>query len=558
MPKLNTTTTKLSKQEMKAQYKKCAMDPLYFLNNYTYVQHPTRGKVPFKLYPFQEDTIKNFIKHSWNIIVKSRQLGISTLCAGYALWLMTFNRDKSILVIANKQDVAKNVIRKVRVMYQFLPAFLQQPIVTDNKQSLFFANDSFIKAQSANPNAGVSEALSLLIIDEAAVLSEALFQSIFTAASPTLSTGGDFIVLSTPRGVGGKFHQLWIQAQQGSSKFNPISLPWQVHPERDQAFRDQQTIEMGDKKARQQFDCDFASSGDTVIIKEILQKIQNTTIIQPIQKLHNNEVWIWKMPQYDKSYIISADVARGDGADFSAFQIICVQDDEQVGQYKGKIATDQYGQLLIRFAKMYNNAFLIVENANIGWAVLQQIFKQKYIHVYYHKKDYKYIDLELEAKMQSAYRSPNTQRDIPGFVTSSKTRPLIIQKMVLLLQNGEFIIHSKRLLNQLWTFVWTHGKPEAMRGYNDDLVMALAIGLWVRSTSYIVRAEAKKFTQQRLSMIDSGLNKYRQSGEKLPTSGFNNGRSSQAQTLQNYQIGNETINILDFYFGHLKHNKDKT
>ena len=548
----------LSKQEMKLQYKKCAMDPLYFLNNYTFVQHPTRGKVPFKLYPFQEDTIKQFIQHSWNIIVKSRQLGISTLCAGYALWLMTFNRDKSILVIANKQDVAKNVIRKVRVMYQYLPTFLQQTIVTDNKQSIFFANDSFIKAQSANPNAGVSEALSLLIIDEAAVLSEALFSQIWAASAPTLSTGGDCIILSTPRGVGGKFHKLWIQAQQGSSKFNPISLPWQVHPERDQAFRDQQTIEMGDKKARQQFDCDFASSGDTVIIKQVLQKISNTTIIQPIQKLYNNEVWIWAMPQFEKTYIISADVARGDGADFSGFEIICVQDNEQVGQYKGKIATDEYGRLLIRFAKMYNNAFLIVENANIGWAVLQQIFRQGYANVYYHKKDYKYVDLELESKMQSAYKPSSKQRDIPGFVTSSRTRPLIIQKMVTLLQNGQFVIHSKRLMNQLWTFVWTHGKPEAMRGYNDDLVMAFAIGLWVRMTSYIIRMEAKKFTHQRLSMIDSGVNRHIQSGEKMPASGFYNSRHINQESPHLYKVGNETINILDFYFGHLKNNKDKT
>ena len=532
---------------MKAQYKKCAMDPIYFLKTYTYVQHPTRGKVQFKLYPFQQQTILQFIKHSWNIIVKSRQLGISTVCAGYALWLMTFNRDKSILVIANKQDVAKNLIRKVRLMYTHLPPFLQQTLITDNKQSLFFANDSFIKAESANPNAGVSQALSLLIIDEAAVLQQTLFQQIFTAASPTLSTGGDFIILSTPRGVGGLFHQLWVQSEQGTNRFNPIKLPWQVHPQRDQAFRDAQTLQMGQKKAKQQYDCDFSSSGDNVIPKQVLERIQTSTIIDPIQKLHNDELWLFKLPEGNKSYILSADVARGDGADFSAFHVICVDDSEQVAEYKGKITTSQYGNLIIRIGKMYNEAYVIVENATIGWAVVQQLINQRYHNLYYHKKDYKYIDIELQSRQQ-VNKTRDRQKDIPGFITSGKTRPLIIQKTSLSLQNNEIIIHSKRLLNQWWTFVWQHGKPEAMRGYNDDLVMSFCIGIWVLGTSYIVKKYSIKFNKQRLSLINSGLNKHRQLNQDTAASGFFNARTAQ-NNQTNIEIGKgQRLDLIDFYF----------
>lgn len=546
MAGLNTTT--FTKQQMKQQYKKCAMDPLYFLKTYTYVQHPTRGKVQFKLYPFQQTTILEFIKHSWNIIVKSRQLGISTVCAGYALWLMTFNKDKSVLVIANKQDVAKNLIRKVRLMYTHLPPFLQQPLLIDNKQSLFFANDSFIKAESANPNAGVSQALSLLIIDQAAVLQESLFQQIFTAASPTLSTGGDFIVLSTPRGVGGLFHQLWVQAVQGTNRFNPIKLPWQVHPQRDQAFRDSQTLQMGQKKAKQEFDCDFSSSGDNVIPKEVLERIQATDIMDPIQKMHHDELWLFKLPEGGKSYILSADVARGDGADFSAFHVISIDDYEQVAQFKGKISTTQYGQLIIRIGKMFNDAFVVVENATIGWAVIQHLITHRYKNLYYHKKDYKYIDIQLESKQQSS-KQRDRQKDIPGFITSGHTRPIIINKTALSLQHTEMLIHSKRLLNQLWTFVWQHGKPQAMRGYNDDLVMSICIGVWVLNTSYIVKKYSIRFNKERLSLIDSGLNRQRAANQKQPASGFFNARTIQTQQTKVFVGNNEQIDLVDFYFG---------
>lgn len=536
----------LTKEQIKQEYKRCARNPIYFLKKYAYIQHPKRGKVKFDLYPFQQDTILEFIKHSWNIIVKSRQLGISTLCAGYALWLMTFNKDKSILVIANKQDVAKNLIRKVRQMYELLPPFLQEPLVTDNKQSLFFANDSFIKAESANPNAGVSEALSLLIIDEAAVLSQSLFQQIFTAAAPTLSTGGDFIVLSTPRGVGGLFHKLWIQALQGRNRFNPIKLPWDVHPDRDQQFRDKQTKEMGDKKSRQEYDCDFASSGDGAIPSETLQKIQREYIKQPLEKLHNNEIWIWQMPDFTKSYILSADVARGDGKDFSAFQLICVDDSEQVAEFKGTIGTTQFGQLLVRYAKMYNNAFLIIENANVGWAVIQTVINLKYNNLYYHKKDYKYVDLQLQSKIVRN-AAQEKQKDIPGFTTSWTSRPVIIQNMSVLLENGNIIIHSQRLLNQLWTFIWVNRKIQAMRGYNDDLVMAFAIAVWVRYTTYIIKKQSIKYAKQKLALMNSGLNVNKDlSPEK--SSGFYNARSISQKQDHIIEVNGQNINLLDFYF----------
>ena len=175
------------KEVIKKEYQKCAKDPIYFLKKYCVVQHPMKGKVPFHLYEYQEKSLKTFEEHRFNIILKARQLGLSTLTAGYSLWMMTFRQDKNILVIATKQDTAKNLVTKVRVMHANLPSWLKQKCTEDNKLSLRYNNGSQIKAVSSGEDSGRSEALSLLILDEAAFIDK--IEPIWAAASQTLSTG---------------------------------------------------------------------------------------------------------------------------------------------------------------------------------------------------------------------------------------------------------------------------------------------------------------------------------------------------------------------------------
>ncbi len=157
---------------MKQEYIKCATDPVHFFRKYCYISHPVRGRVLFHLYPFQEDVLKAFREHDYSIINKSRQLGISTLCAGYALWIMLFNKDKTVLCIATKQETAKGMVEKVQFMYNNLPSWLKgnQKPVSDNKLSLKLANNSQIVATSAASDAGRSYAVSLLLVDEAAFI----------------------------------------------------------------------------------------------------------------------------------------------------------------------------------------------------------------------------------------------------------------------------------------------------------------------------------------------------------------------------------------------------
>ncbi len=238
------------KQLIKNEYLKCAQDPAYFMKNHCLIQHPQKGKIKFNLYDFQEKTLKDLINHRYNIVLKSRQLGLSTLSAGYSLWLMIFHKDKNILVIATKQEVAKNIITKIRVMYEELPSWLTIKCEEYNKLSLRFDNGSQIKAIPTGKTAGRSEALSLLILDEAAHIQAC--EEIWTAAQQTLATGGQCFALSTPNGIGNWFHQTYMDAEAGKNNFNFLRLPWQVHPERNQKWRDEQTKVLGDRMANQE------------------------------------------------------------------------------------------------------------------------------------------------------------------------------------------------------------------------------------------------------------------------------------------------------------------
>ena len=277
------TQKKTLKDIIKEEYQKCASDPIYFMKKYCKIQHPVRGTIPFHLYPFQENTLDDFSNHRYNIVLKSRQTGISTLTAGYSLWKMLFNNDFNVLVIATKQEVAKNLVTKVRIMNQHLPSWLKLTTIEDNKLSLRYSNGSLIKATSAAADAGRSEALSLLVFDEAAFIEK--IEDIWVSSQSTLSTGGSAIILSTPNGVGNFFHKTWTESEDGFNGFNRIKLHWSVHPERDQNWRDEQEKLLGKKGAAQECDCLWGES--IVTIRDTKTgKIHNIPLEELYRKLY--------------------------------------------------------------------------------------------------------------------------------------------------------------------------------------------------------------------------------------------------------------------------------
>ena len=485
------------KEAIKREYAKCATDPTYFLGKYGIIQHPVKGKVNFNLYDFQEKSLKSFMKHDYNIVLKARQLGLSTLTAGYALWMMTFQQDKNILVIATKQETAKNLVTKVRVMHANLPGWLKQPCVEDNKLSLRYKNGSQIKAVASSEESGRSEALSLLIIDEAAFIDK--IDTIWGAAQQTLATGGRALVISTPNGVGNFFHKTWIGAEDGTNDFNFIKLHWSVHPERGQEWRNEQDKLLGPSLAAQECDCDFITSGRGVVDGLLLEKMKESSVREPIEKRGiDSNYWIWQPPNYTKNYVVSADVSRGDGTDYSAFHIIDVETLEQVAEYKGKISTQDFGNMLVNVASEYNNALLVVENNNIGWAAIQQVIDREYPNLFYTSKDLQYVDVQHQ--ITNKYRSQERNM-VPGFSTTSKTRPLIVAKLEEMFREESVVVHSQRLIDELFVFIYNGNRAEALKGYNDDLVMSFAIALWVRDTALRLRSEGIELSKKAIQGI---------------------------------------------------------
>ena len=461
-----------NKQKQIKEIVRCGKDPTYFLNRYVKIQHPTKGLVKFNTYPFQDDCVKDFMDHRFNVILKSRQLGISTLTAAYAVWQAIFYKDKNVLVIATKLAVAMNFIKKVKVALKNVPPWLVLPdITTSNKQSVEFSNGSTIKAIPTSDDAGRSEALTLLIVDEAAFVRN--FDELWMGLYPTLSTGGRAIVLSTPNGVGGQYYDLYIKAKSGENEFNPIKLPWDVHPERDEEWFDHEARNLSKKQVAQELMCDFAASGDTYLSMDEIEYIR-TMVRSPLERWGPEMgVWVWKYALTEHDYVISADVARGDAADYSTFHVIDVNESEVVAEYKGKVPPDQFAILLSEAGKRYNNALMCPENNTYGYAVIMKLHELSYPNLYYKSQ---------KDKFASMYTNDSRIHKI-GFTTSGQSRNQILTKLEEVIRNKQVKLYSSRLYEELKTFVWSGTKAQAMKGKNDDLVIALAIGVWLYDTS---------------------------------------------------------------------------
>jgi hypothetical protein len=415
---------------------------------------------------------------------------------------MTFHKDKNILCIATKQETAKNMVTKVKFMYENLPSWLKINAAENNKLNLRLDNGSQIKATSASSDAGRSEAVSLLLIDEAAFIDN--IGEIWASAQQTLATGGGCIALSTPYGTGNWFHQTWTRAEAAENDFLPIKLPWYVHPERDDAWRKKQDELLGDPRmAAQECDCDFSTSGDIVFYNEYMEYYEKSFIKDPLERRGvDQNLWVWETPDYTRTYMVVADVSRGDGKDYSAFHVIDIENNVQVAEYKGQINTKDYGHLLVGIATEYNEAMLIIENANVGWATIQVALDRNYQNLYYSpKSDQPNVNSYFD-------KYQDHSRMVPGFTMSSRTRPMVIGKFQEYISDQGVTIQSKRLIEEMKTFIWRNGRPEAQSGYNDDLVMAFGIAMYIRDTALKFRQRGIDITKQALNNMGVNRTQY--------------------------------------------------
>lgn len=305
-----------------------------------------------------------------------------------------------------------------------------------------------------------------------------------------------FLGHQSPNGQGNLFHQKWVAAGEGK-EFYPIELPWYVHPDRDQAWRDQQTVLLGEKMAAQENDCDFLTSGNSVIDGTILDWYKETHVRDPIEKRgFDMNYWLWENPDYTKSYVVTVDVARGDGEDGSAILVMEIESMRQVAEWYGMIGTTELGNMAVAIATEWNDALLAIENVGVGWAVIQVALDRNYINLFYYYKDDPYLD---DKHLLHGYDLQDKSKMTPGIPTNTKTRPVMISKLEVSFRLKLVICRSSRSIGQLAVFIWKKGRPEAMDGFHDDLSMAWAMALWLRDTAIRLRQDGVELSK---AMID--------------------------------------------------------
>ena len=245
--------------------------------------------------------------------------------------------------------------------------------------------------------------------------------------------------------------------------------------------------------AGQECDCDFLSSGDTVFEPEDISFYEETYQKDPMEKRGvDGNLWIWEGVDYSKSYMVVADVARGDATDYSAFHIFDIENCVQVGEYKGKISPKDFGNVLVGIAAEYNDALLVIENANIGWATIEQVMEREYRNLYYSPTNNRDT---VESYMNKFERD----KLVPGFTMSAKSRPLVIAKAIEYIREHSVHVQSKRLMAEMRVFIWKNGKAQAQDRYNDDLIISFATALYVRDTALRLRQQGMDLARASLS-----------------------------------------------------------
>lgn len=498
---------------------KCAKDPLYFLNNYGYVFDAGQKKLSkMKCFTYQERCVKDFHKFQNNIVLKSRQTGLSVVTAGYVAWRLLFRYDEKILIIANKGDGAIRFLDTVKQFIDNTPDWLKPaPIEKKNQTELEFAkpHSSWVKAKASSPEAGRGESLTMLVLDETAFIKDD--EAIWMGAGMALSaTKGKCIMISTPNGTGNLYHKTWVGSVNGDNDFNGMKVHWTENPNSSQGlilkkdpggnevdwspwYEEQcRRLNYDSVKIAQELDLSFEGSKYLAIESALIEKYDKKIRDRKIKPnwfikydfLFKGEAkagsfvidetifHVWKRPEAGKKYIIGVDVARGDGLDYSTIQIIDVETLEQVAEFRDKIGVDLLPYIVDWVGRTYNEAYLVVEANSFGLSVgLDLRDKFHYRRLFFSKNTQ---DIHVRPY---DYKIPEGV-EIPGFQTTRRSRPLLIKAIIEHMREGNLIINSARLVAEMSTFIMKGDRPEAEGGFNDDLIFALGLALYIRDTEY--------------------------------------------------------------------------
>ena len=476
-PNLKKANTQIEfTQENIEEYLKCKDNPVYFAQNYVKIVTLDHGLQPFKTYDFQEKLINNFYKNRFNICKMPRQTGKSTTVISFLLHHVVFNDSVNIGILANKASTARELLSRLQIAYENLPKWMQQGILSWNKGSLELENGSKILAASTSASAVRGMSFNILFLDEFAFVPNHIADAFFASVYPTITSGKStkVIIVSTPHGMN-HFYRMWHDAENGSNDYIPTDVHWSEVPGRDEKWKKQTIKNTSEQQFKIEFECEFLGSVDTLIAPS---KLKTLIYDNPIQR--NAGLDVYEPPKKKHDYVMTVDVARGVGNDYSAFIIVDITEfpHRVVAKYRNNtIKPMLFPNVIWELARKYNEAFVLCEVNDIGdqvAAILQ-------------------YDLEYQNLLMCSMRGRAGQIVGQGFSGAKTQLGLKMSKTVkkvgslnlkTLIEEDKLFFNDYEIISELTTFISKHNSFEAEEGCNDDLAMCLVIYAWLVAQDY--------------------------------------------------------------------------
>jgi hypothetical protein len=467
---------------------KCAADPVYFLENYGWIQHPTKGRVKFVLFDYQKDLLKCYHDNKYSINMLGRQMGKTTVAAGYLLWYAMFVQDSTILIAAHKHTGAQEIMGRIRFLYENLPDHIRAGVTSYNKGSLDFENGSRIVSATTTETTGRGMSLTIVYLDEFAFVPPRIAQEFWTAISPTLSTGGKCIITSTPNQDDDQFARIWKMSLKtidefgndtgiGVNGFRGLKFAWNHHPDREQSWADEERNKIGNERFLREHECEFITADETLISPVTLSELVSC---EPVSKI--GQIRIYAAIEPKKTYVLGWDPSLGTGGDFAAIQVFELPSMKQVMEWQHN-RTDISGQMrnmveMLNYIKQETKdtaeIYWSVENNTIGEAALMAIRE--------------YGEERIPGMMVT---EPGNKRR--GFTTGNKNKMSACMKLKFYIENKKMIMMSHNLIRETKNFVARGAGFAAKDGETDDLVMATI--LVVRIVQHMLSWDQKLYNQ---------------------------------------------------------------
>jgi hypothetical protein len=471
-------------QEQIEELAKC-QDPVngphYFMNNYFYIQHPTKGKMQYTAFDYQVGLIDAYHNHRFSVAMMGRQLGKTTTAAGYLLWYSMFVDDSTILIAAHKYTGAQEIMSRIRYAYETCPDFIRGGVTSYNKQSIEFENGSRIIAQTTTETTGRGLSVSLLYADELSFVEPNIAREFWTSISPTLATGGKALITSTPNSDEDQFADIWNEANKrfdeygneqelGRNGFFPYLVTWDQHPDRDEAWKTSEMSRIGEEKFRREHDCKFIVYEETLISSLFLAELAG---IDPILRM--GQVRWYKKINPHSTYIVSLDPSLGTGSDYAAIQVVEVPSMEQVCEWhhnmtpvqtQVKILRDvcRYIDEFCKNASISSSIYYSVENNTVGEAALVSINEIG-------------EDSIPGMFLSEPIKKGHVKRYRKGFNTTHNVKIASCAKLKQLIETKKLKVNSKSLVSELKSFVAQGVSFAAKATSHDDLVMSLLLAV---------------------------------------------------------------------------------